>query len=159
MNFWCYVRGIFLVQLYIHTTASTAIDHNLVQYENRSLSLHRDSVVSLARRYDFNADHSFFVIHQALDGIAWLVRFSIFQSVGQDPMQIVTAANDLVLFYSATLAVARATWAREAPSPVRRAHIDGMMLVFWSDMPIPFEFLDAFLTHVVSSKHYPIWHL
>lgn len=78
-----------------------------------------------------------------------LVRFNIFVNVA-NPLKATMAANDLTQFYSAVLAVARVVWAPATPQTWRRAAVGGLILMFWSDSPIPWEFLSAFLSTIVS---------
>ncbi|KAL8941899.1 MAG: hypothetical protein Q9216_001971 [Gyalolechia sp. 2 TL-2023] len=90
--------------------------------------------------------HNFFVITSVL-GLDWLIRFNVLEfiprGVGSAP------ASDLVRFYTATLAVARNVWAHDEPRTVRRAAINGVLLTFWADQPIAWDFLHSFLEHII----------
>lgn len=56
-------------------------------------------------------------------------------------------------FYKAALAVARAVWARGEAKTVRRAGMNGIVLMFWSDQPIPWDFLNSFFEHIIDRTH------
>ncbi|KAL8763655.1 MAG: hypothetical protein Q9194_007279, partial [Teloschistes cf. exilis] len=102
-----------------------------------------------------DSNRNSFVIHQLTAGITWGVRFYAYEAVEQTSRQVARAAEDLVAFYSATLALAKVVWAHDTPKSVRRAHWNGLSLIFWSDSPIPFDFVDAFLNHIVSDPTHP----
>ena len=93
-----------------------------------------------------------FTIHNAYEH--WSVHFNAFHNPA-NPLQTMIAANDLSLFYSATLAVARVVWAQGTPQRWRRASMGGLVLIFWSESPIPWEWLNAFLMNIVSDFHGP----
>ncbi len=93
-----------------------------------------------------------FTVYNPNDNDHWSVRFSVFLNAA-NPLQATMAAHDLTQFYSAILAMARVVWARETPQRWRRASMGGLLLLFWSDSPIPWEFLSAFLTTMVSLIH------
>ncbi len=90
-----------------------------------------------------------FTIHNSNNNDQWSVRFNVFGNVA-NPLQATVAATELTQFYSAILALARVMWAQGRPQTWRRAAMGGLVLMFWSESPIPWEFLSAFLTTIVS---------
>ncbi|KAL8842074.1 MAG: hypothetical protein Q9170_000677 [Blastenia crenularia] len=92
--------------------------------------------------------HTFFVLTRAL-GSDWFLRFNVLEYVSPSSIISNVAARDLVQFYSATLAIARVLWAHDQPKTVRRAAFNGMLLIFWSDQPIAWEFLNSFFEHII----------
>ncbi|KAL8844013.1 MAG: hypothetical protein Q9176_001708 [Flavoplaca citrina] len=95
-----------------------------------------------------NTNINAFTVHNPNDNEHWSVRFRVFLNVA-NPLQATMAANDLTQFYSATLTLARVMWARGTPQTWRRAAMGGLVLLFRSDSPIPWEFLSAFLTTMI----------
>ncbi|KAI4228506.1 MAG: hypothetical protein LQ349_006542, partial [Xanthoria aureola] len=92
-----------------------------------------------------NNDNAFTIHNNNID--QWSVRFNVFGNVA-NPLQATVAATELTQFYSAILAVARVMWAQGRPQTWRRAAMGGLVLMFWSESPIPWEFLSAFLTTI-----------
>ena len=97
-----------------------------------------------------NTNTNAFAVHIPDDNEHWSARFRVFLNVA-NPLQATMAANDLTQFYSVVLTMARVVWARGTPRTWRRAAMGGLVLMFHSDSPIPWEFLSAFLTTMVST--------
>lgn len=118
---------------------------------NRLRAPHTTSVVVERDFHDTtNTNINAFTVQNPNDNEHWSVRFSVFLNVA-NPLQATMAANDLTQFYSAILTMARVVWARGTPQTWRRAMMGGLVLMFQSDSPIPWEFLSAFLTTMVST--------
>ncbi|KAI4183701.1 MAG: hypothetical protein LQ346_006251, partial [Caloplaca aetnensis] len=145
MRFLVYIQGIALLQLLIHTYASTIPTRALAIPESTS-SLALSPPIS--KRWWPDHRHRFFVITQAV-GLAFLVKFNVLELVQPSGVLSMLAANDLLLFYKSVFAVAGASWANDQPTTVRRARMNGILLVFWSEAPIPWEFVKAFFEHIV----------
>ncbi|KAL9599346.1 MAG: hypothetical protein Q9219_003879 [cf. Caloplaca sp. 3 TL-2023] len=111
--------------------------------ENQSL-LHSPSV----KRAWPDRHHTFFVLSQVLGG-TWHLRFNVLEWATPMASSNSIAARDLLDFYSATFKVASVVWAHEEPKIVRRAIYDGIYLIFWSQAPITWDFLDAFFKHII----------
>ncbi|KAL9586479.1 MAG: hypothetical protein Q9212_000896 [Teloschistes hypoglaucus] len=144
------VYAVTLLLGHIRTTASAVVDQGLASHEVLALSprhIVRNPLVKRVGTIDTNRNS--FVIHHLTAGITWGVRLYAYEAVEQTSLQVSRAAQDLVTFYSATLALAKVMWAHDTPKSVRRAHWNGLSLIFWSDSPIPFEFVDAFLNHII----------
>lgn len=150
MRLLLYIQGFTLLQTLFCVSSSPIQAHALAipppvsaNPENKSTSL-----LPTKRAWP-DHHHTFFVISSVL-GLDWIIRFNVLEFV---PQTIGSApARDLVQFYSATLAVARAVWAHDEPRTVRRAAINGILLVFWSDQPISWDFLNSFFEHIVGER-------
>lgn len=124
------------------------------KYNNNKLGPPPASSSSLNPRDFHDTTHvnnnNAFTIHNNINNNdQWSVRFNVFGNVA-NPLQATVAATELTQFYSAILAVARVMWAQGRPQTWRRAAMGGLVLMFWSESPIPWEFLSAFLTTIVS---------
>ncbi|KAL8667201.1 MAG: hypothetical protein Q9202_000774 [Teloschistes flavicans] len=154
MRLLYYLYAFVLLQVHLRTTTSAAPDLDLASHDNSALSPRQPVRNPQIKRFSVvDANHNSFVIRQLAAGITWVVRFYTYEAVEQSSQQLALAAEDLVTFYSATLALAKVLWAHDTPQSVRRAHWNGISLMFWSDSPIPFEFLDAFLNYIIQRTH------
>ncbi|KAI4104724.1 MAG: hypothetical protein L6R37_003078 [Teloschistes peruensis] len=149
-----YLYSFALLLGHVRTTVSAILDQGLAKHEGPVLSPRHIVRHPPVKRFSaVDSNRNSFVIHQLTAGIIWGVRFYAYEAVEQTSQQVARAAEDLVAFYSATLALAKVVWAHDTPKSVRRAHWNGLSLIFWSDSPIPFDFVDAFLSHIIQRTH------
>lgn len=144
-------RAIVLVQLLFPLTLASAIPgrtsidpHGTVTPFNETLPV----ATSLSERAWPDHRRTFYTVTTAV-GLTFLVRFRVLELVSPADALAGVAANDLVFFYKAAFAVARVLWAQDEPRKVRRARINGILLMFWSETPIRWDFLQGFFEHIV----------
>ncbi|KAL9019594.1 MAG: hypothetical protein Q9185_003136 [Variospora sp. 1 TL-2023] len=81
------------------------------------------------------------------------MRFNVLELVRPNDALANMAADDLIHFYKAAFAVANVLWARDEPRTVRRARMNGILLMFWSEAPIGWDFLKGFFEHIIDRTH------
>ncbi|KAL8649931.1 MAG: hypothetical protein Q9210_004120 [Variospora velana] len=86
-------------------------------------------------------------------GLTFLMRFNVLEMVQPNDALANVAADDLVQFYKAAFAVANVLWAGDQPRTVRRARLNGILLMFWSDAPIAWDFLKGFFEHIIDRTY------
>ncbi|CAO1599940.1 hypothetical protein XANCAGTX0491_003645 [Xanthoria calcicola] len=148
-NFHLQVSGLAIDPV-IHPAHNNKINNNKLKAPPApSSSLHPRDFHDTTHANNNNA----FTIHNNNNNNEqWSVRFNVFGNVA-NPLQATVAATELTQFYSAILAVARVMWAQGRPQTWRRAAMGGLVLMFWSESPIPWEFLSAFLTTIIERTH------
>ncbi|KAL8820819.1 MAG: hypothetical protein Q9223_001043 [Gallowayella weberi] len=114
--------------------------HKLQSYSVPSSLIQRDV-------HNNHNNNNFDIVDLSTDAY-WSLQFSIWHNVAVTQLQTTMAASDLEMFYRAILAMAKVMWARGAAQRQRRAFVGGLTLTFWSLSPIPWEFLDTFLTTI-----------
>ena len=145
------LQGVALLQL-LHTYASVIQAHAVAAPQDTSTNFRNQPSLAVPppnKRAWPDHRHTFFVVGQTV-GLAWRLRFNVLEYARPLGGSSTVPANDLTMFYRATLAVARALWAPEEPQTLRTAIGNGLLLVFWSEQPIEWSFINAFMEHIVS---------
>lgn len=151
MRLLLFLQGFTLLQNLLCVSTSTIPVHALAIVPPQLSTIPRTETPSLPRpikRAWPDPHHNFFVFTSFL-GTEWILRFNVLEFVAQSNGN--RPAREMVQFYRAALAVARAVWRHSEPKTVRRAGMNGVTLMFWSDQPIEWDFLNSFFEHIVSS--------
>ncbi|KAI4166844.1 MAG: hypothetical protein LQ348_007754 [Seirophora lacunosa] len=146
-----YIHAVALLQLLLHISGA-AIPQHASGNPYMALTAPDDIRAFTTKRSWPDHRHHFFTITSAV-GLTFLLRFNVLELVYPNGALGAVAARDLVEFYKATFAVAKVLWTHSPPTTMRTARMNGILLLFRSDTPIEWDFLQGFFEHIIDRTY------